>query len=233
MPPGPSLRRERLAWAERRLLVGVDEAGRGPLAGPVVAAAVVFPENVRPIRGVADSKTVTVERREVLALKIRARAICFGVGAASCREIDRVNIRVATAIAMRRAVRSLLRVLGEAAVVRGIHHEASAPPKQSPPDYLILVDGLPFPELGYPHEALVDGDALCFSVAAASIVAKTVRDRLMRGLAARHPGYGWHSNVGYGTPEHLAGLQAAGPTRHHRLTFAPLAQHDLFQELGA
>ncbi len=223
MPPGPTLRRERLAWAERRLLVGVDEAGRGPLAGPVVAAAVVFPENFRVIRGVADSKTVTLERREALALKIRARAICFGVGAASCREIDRVNIRVATAIAMRRAVASLLRRLCEAA----------SPPKQPLPDYLILIDGLPFPELGYPHEALVDGDALCYSVAAASIMAKTVRDRLMRGLAARHPAYGWDSNVGYGTPEHLAGLQAEGPTRHHRLTFAPLAQHDLFQELGA
>ena len=176
MPPGPTLRRERLAWAERRLLVGVDEAGRGPLAGPVVAAAVVFPENVRAIRGVADSKTVRVERREELALKIRARAICFGVGAASCREIDRVNIRVATAIAMRRAVAALLRRMTVA---------------PSPaPAYFILVDGLPFPELGYPHEALVDGDALCFSVAAASIVAKTVRDRLMRCLAARYPGYG-------------------------------------------
>jgi ribonuclease HII len=96
-------------------------------------------------------------------------------------------------------------------VVRGGQSRSTRAAEPSPPDYLILVDGLPFPELGYPHEALVDGDALCFSVAAASIVAKTVRDRLMRGLAARHPGYGWHSNVGYGTPEHLAGLQAAGP----------------------
>jgi ribonuclease HII len=235
MPPGPTLRRERLAWAERRLLVGVDEAGRGPLAGPVVAAAVVFPEGVKPIRGVRDSKTVPQQRREELAVKIRARAMCFGVGAASCREIDRVNIRVATAIAMRRAVVALLRVMsasghGEATGLRsGSHCEAAQPPKQSlPAGYLILVDGLPFPELGYPHEALVDGDAHCFSIAAASIIAKTVRDRLMRGLAARHPTYGWDSNVGYGTPEHLAGLQSAGPTKHHRLTFAPLAQHDLF-----
>ncbi|HEV8196654.1 MAG TPA: ribonuclease HII [Gemmatimonadales bacterium] len=227
MPPGPSLRRERLAWAERRLLVGVDEAGRGPLAGPVVAAAVVFPENFRVIRGVADSKTVTLERRESLAVKIRSRAICFGVGAASCREIDRVNIRVATAVAMRRAVTALLRRLTVAGSV------PSSPDGSAAPAYVILVDGLPFPELGYPHEALVDGDALCYSVAAASIVAKTVRDRLMRGLHVRHPGYGWDSNVGYGTPEHLAGLASAGPTRHHRLTFAPLAQHDLFQELGA
>jgi ribonuclease HII len=224
MPPGPTLRRERLAWAERRLLVGVDEAGRGPLAGPVVAAAVVFPENVRPIRGVRDSKTVMqMERREELALKIRARAICFGVGAASCREIDRVNIRVATAIAMRRAVRALLRVLGT----------TLSPDRRIPPspaaDYVILIDGIPFPELGYPHEALIDGDALCFSIAAASIVAKTVRDRLMRGLASRYPAYGWDSNVGYGTPEHLAGLASVGPTRHHRMTFAPCIQRELFQ----
>lgn len=213
MPSGPDLRRERHAWAERRLLVGVDEAGRGPLAGPVVAAAVVFPENVRAIRGVADSKTVKLERREELALKIRARALCLGVGAASCREIDRVNIRVATAIAMRRAVVALLRAM----VTR-----------EPAPCYCILIDGLPFPELGYPHEALIDGDALCFSVAAASIVAKTVRDRLMRGLAVRYPGYGWASNVGYGTPEHLAGLAAAGPTRHHRMSFAPCVQRELF-----
>ena len=191
MPPGPTLRRERLAWAERRLLVGVDEAGRGPLAGPVVAAAVVFPENVRPIRGVRDSKLVALSRREELALKIRARAMCFGVGAASCREIDRVNIRVATAIAMRRAVRALLRAM-------------TGNNQPLPPGFLVLIDGLPFPELGYPHEALVDGDALCFSIAAASIMAKTVRDRLMRGLAARHP-VCWDSYVGYGTPEHLAG----------------------------
>jgi ribonuclease HII len=209
------------------LLVGVDEAGRGPLAGPVVAAAVVFPENFRVIRGVADSKTVTLERRESLAVKIRSRAICFGVGAASCREIDRVNIRVATAVAMRRAVTALLRRLAVTGSLPSSSDGSAAPA------YVILVDGLPFPELGYPHEALVDGDALCYSVAAASIVAKTVRDRLMRGLHVRHPGYGWDSNVGYGTPEHLAGLASAGPTRHHRLTFAPLAQHDLFQELGA
>ena len=223
MPPGPSLRRERLAWAERRLVVGVDEAGRGPLAGPVVAAAVVFPENAPRIRGVADSKTVTITRREQLALKIRARAMCFGVGAASCREIDRVNIRVATAIAMRRAVVALLRVMD----ARG--RPDPRIPGSPDPGYIILVDGLPFPELGYPHEALIDGDARCFSIAAASIVAKTVRDRLMRGLAARHPEYGWDSNVGYGTPEHLAGLASLGPTRHHRMTFAPCLQRDLFQ----
>lgn len=210
MPSGPTLRREKQAWAERRLLVGVDEAGRGPLAGPVVAAAVVFPENAPRIKGIRDSKLLPLERREVLAGHIRARVTCLGVGAASTREIDRVNIRIATALAMRRAVTALLRGLAGG------------------PSYLILVDGLPFPELGYPHDALIDGDALCYSIAAASIVAKTVRDRLMRGLHTRHPGYGWDSNVGYGTPEHLEGLRASGPTRHHRLSFAPLVQHDLF-----
>jgi len=227
MPPGPSLRRERLAWAERRLLVGVDEAGRGPLAGPVVAAAVVFPANAPRIRGVADSKTVTINRREQLALKIRARAMCFGVGAASCREIDRVNIRVATALAMRRAVVAVLRAMAAYQRTGDPGMRGSGDP--TAPCYTILIDGLPFPELGYPHEALVDGDARCFSIAAASIVAKTVRDRLMRGLAARHPAYGWDSNVGYGTPEHLAGLASVGPTRHHRMTFAPCLQRDLFQ----
>ena len=212
MPSPPSLERERLAWTERRLLVGVDEVGRGPLAGPVVAAAVVFPPGFKRIRGVRDSKILLGERREELALLIRTRAIRLGVGAASCREIDRVNIRVASALAMRRAVRA---ALGAA--------DSLAPP------YVIIIDGLPLPELGYAHEALVDGDALCYSVAAASIVAKTVRDRLMRCLASRYPGYGWHTNVGYSTQEHLTGISTIGVTRHHRLSFAPMAQRELWE----
>ena len=215
MPRPPSLARERLAWAERRLVVGVDEAGRGPLAGPVVAAAVVFPPETRRINGIRDSKTLPREDRETLALRIRSRAIRLGLGAASCREIDRLNIRVAGALAMRRAVQAALR--GEGA--------------REPP-YVIIIDGLPLPEVGYSHEALVDGDALCYSIAAASIVAKTVRDRIMRCLASRHPAYGWQTNVGYGTPEHLAGLASAGPTRHHRMTFAPCLQTELFAVSG-
>jgi len=207
--PVPTLKRERLAWAERRLLVGVDEAGRGPLAGPVVAAAVVFPPGAKRIAGVRDSKTLPAEDREALALEIRVSVIRLGVGAASCREIDRLNIRVATARAMRRA---LDRILGP----RGVSGA-----------YTLLVDGLPLPEIGMPHESLVDGDALCYSVAAAGIIAKTVRDRLMRRLAPRYPVYGWHTNVGYGTPEHLAGITASGPCRHHRMTFAPLVQREL------
>ncbi|MGH7497522.1 MAG: ribonuclease HII, partial [Gemmatimonadales bacterium] len=126
---------------------------------------------------------------------------------ASAREIDLFNIRVATAIAMRRAICHLLR-----------RAELSCRP------YCILIDGLPLPEVGYPHDALVDGDALCQSVAAAAILAKTVRDRLMHRLASRYPDYGWATNVGYGTPEHQAGLSLHGPTRHHRQTFAPVAQ---------
>jgi len=94
--------------------------------------------------------------------------------------------------------------------------------------YALLIDGLPLPEIGYAHEALIDGDAHCYSIAAASIVAKTVRDRIMRCLTSRHPAYGWQTNVGYGTPEHLAGLASVGPTRHHRMTFAPCVQTELF-----
>ena len=206
----PTLQRERLAWAGQQLLIGVDEAGRGPLAGPVVAAAVVFPPGMRRIKGVRDSKTLPIARREQLALLIRTRAIHIGIGAASNREIDRVNIRVATALAMRRAVRH---VLGTLSLPRGYH---------------LVIDGLPLPEIGFPHEAVVDGDARCYSVAAASIVAKTVRDRIMRCLAQRYPHYGWDTNVGYGTPEHLDGIWRSGATRHHRITFAPVAQHELW-----
>ena len=207
MPPRPSLRRERVAWAGELLLVGVDEAGRGPLAGPVVAAAVVFSPGCRAIRGLRDSKILPPPVRARLALRIRQQALCFGVGAASAHEIDRLNIRVATALAMRRAIRSLLR-----------RQELAAHP------HCILIDGLPLPEIGYPHEAMVDGDALCQSVAAAAILAKTVRDRLMQRLAGRYPVYGWETNVGYGTPEHQVGLSLHGPTPHHRRTFAPIAQ---------
>jgi ribonuclease HII len=211
MAPRPSLRQERAAWAEQVLLVGVDEAGRGPLAGPVVAAAVVFPPGCRAVRGLRDSKILPPLVRRRLAARIRGVALAFGVGAASAREIDRLNIRVASALAMHRAIVRLLR----AEPLAGRPHR-------------ILIDGLLLPEVGFPHDALVDGDALCQSVAAAAILAKTVRDRLMERLAGRHPGYGWDTNMGYGTPEHHDGLREHGATRHHRRTFAPVAQLPLF-----
>ncbi len=210
MPPlRPTLDREVAVWAEGRLLVGVDEAGRGPLAGPVVAAAVVFPAHVGAVPGVRDSKTLSESRRDALAASIRGAALGLAVGAASVREIDRYNVRAATALAMRRAVARLL-----ARLPRG-----AAP--------LVLLDGHPMPDLGLAHEALVDGDARCHTVAAAGIVAKTVRDLLMVRLAGRHDGYGWERNRGYGSAEHIAALRDRGPTRHHRRSFAPLREWGL------
>ena len=207
----PSLEREVALWCEGRSVVaGLDEVGRGPLAGPVVAAAVVFPAGCSAVRGLRDSKTLPPRVRAKLAERIRTRALAFGVGAASSREIDRLNIRVASALAMRRAIEHLLR--------------ATTTPIAT---CRIVIDGLPLPELGYEHEAVVDGDALCQSVSAAAIIAKTLRDRLMHRLAGRYPAYGWATNVGYGTPEHQEGLRLHGPTRHHRHTFAPIAQHEL------
>jgi ribonuclease HII len=191
MAPRPTLVRERAVWAEEHLLVGVDEVGRGPLAGPVVAE------------------------------RVRRRVLGFGVGAASAHEIDRYNIRVASAIAMRRAITCLIRRCSLARFPLGQGYRAYYDDRLP---YRIIIDGLPLPEIGYAHEALIDGDALCQSISAAAILAKTIRDRLMHRLAARHPGYGWHTNVGYGTEEHQEGLRVQGPTRHHRLTFAPLAQ---------
>ncbi|HEX5004450.1 MAG TPA: ribonuclease HII [Gemmatimonadales bacterium] len=203
--PRPTMDREAAVWADGQLLVGVDEAGRGPLAGPVVAAAVVFSRGAPPISGVRDSKTLPAARRETLAGQIREAALAVGVGGASVREIDELNIRVATALAMRRAV---LRV------------RSCLPVSLSPQ---ILLDGLPMPELGLAHAALVDGDAHCHSIAAAGILAKTVRDRLMRRLASRHAGYGWERNSGYGSAEHVAAIHALGATLHHRRSFRPVS----------
>lgn len=201
----PTFEREIALWnAGRSFVAGIDEVGRGPLAGPVVAAAVVFPAGMKPIRGLRDSKILPAAKRERLAVVVRARALGVGVGAASVREIDRLNIRRATILAMQRALQRLGLVPAE-----------------------VLVDGLWLPELGRPHDAIVDGDALCQSIAAASVIAKTVRDRLMCLLAARYPVYAWEENKGYGTPEHLDALQVLGPTRHHRMSFMPVAQLSL------
>lgn len=190
------------AWFDRGVLrlAGVDEAGRGPLAGPVVAAAVIVTPGTDRIAGVTDSKQLPRRRREQLAAAI-VSTLPYGVGAASPREIDRLNIRRATALAMRRALLRLPQSVDA-----------------------ILVDGLPMAEIGLPHDALVGGDRRCYAIACASIVAKTVRDRLMRRLGARHPEFGWERNAGYGTPHHRAALERLGPTPHHRRSFAPLAQ---------
>ena len=203
---GPTLEREVALWAQgHRIVAGVDEVGRGPLAGPVVAAAVVFPPGQDPIEGLRDSKKMTARSRERAAREVRSVALAWAVGAASVREIDRVNIRRATALAMRRAIARLSVV----------------------PDYL-LVDGNPVPELGRAHEAVVQGDGHCLTIAAASVIAKCVRDRLMVLLARKYPAFGWEENKGYATRAHMNALDHSGPTPHHRTSFSPVAQLQLF-----
>jgi ribonuclease HII len=190
---------ERRFWSRGLLgVAGVDEVGRGPLAGPVVAAAVVLPEGTE-IAGATDSKALGRVEREELSALILARAQGVTLGAASVREIDRANILVATAWAMNRALGKLSRE----------------------PDH-VVVDGLPMKSLRWKHEALVGGDALVHSVACASIVAKVCRDRLMAKLAVRYPGYGWDHNMGYGTEEHRTAVERLGATPHHRQTFLGL-----------
>jgi ribonuclease HII len=186
------------------LIAGVDEVGRGPLAGPVVACAVIMPPDQRAIPGVDDSKRLTADARQKLAVKIRQRAVCFGIGAASVREIDRHNIYQATVIAMRRALRRLSAVP---------HH--------------VLVDGKPFRTLEIPHTAIIGGDDQCYTIACASILAKVTRDRVMHALALRHPDYLWERNVGYSTVAHLQRLAAHGATAHHRRSFMPVSQLSL------
>jgi len=201
----PSLKREVALWSDGRITVaGIDEVGRGPLAGPVLAAAVVFPVGAKPIRGLDDSKVLTPLQRARFARKIRERAFAIAVGAASVREIDRYNIRRASILAMERAL-----------------HRLGFTPAW------VLIDGLPCPELGCEHEAIIDGDARCHSIAAASVIAKTIRDYLMDRLATRYPGYCWETNKGYATPEHLDAIHRLGPTRHHRYSFEPVAQLEL------
>ncbi|MBV9151850.1 MAG: ribonuclease HII [Alphaproteobacteria bacterium] len=180
---------------------GIDEAGRGPLAGPVVAAAVIldrqrFRGMVR--RELDDSKAMTREAREA-CFEALLRCATIGVGAASTHEIDRINILRASLVAMRRAVAALGLV----------------------PD-VALVDGNVPPTLPCPIKTVVKGDALSFSIAAASVIAKVTRDRIMRALAPRYPGYGWETNVGYSTAEHFGGIGRLGVTPHHRRSFEPV-----------
>lgn len=192
----------RMIW-----VAGIDEAGRGPLAGPVVAAAVVL-DPQRPVQGLADSKKLSARRREVLALEIRASALSWGIGRADVEEIDRLNILQATLLAMQRAVAAL-----------------SCLPER------VLVDGNRCPELACEAQAVVGGDASVPAISAASILAKTVRDREMLELHARYPQYGFDRHMGYPTKLHLDALLRHGPADCHRRSFAPV-RRCLFQTDG-
>ena len=182
------------------LLAGVDEVGRGPLAGPVVACAVVMPPDRRAIAGVNDSKQLDHAMRVDLAHRIRGQALVIAVGAASAREVDRINIYHATVLAMRRAL-------------------ARVPARLGQPPHHVLVDGNPLRTLGVEHTAVVKGDAKCYAIACASIVAKVTRDRLMTALSRRYPHFGWERNSGYGTAWHRHALAEHGLTAHHRRSF--------------
>ncbi len=182
------------------LIAGVDEAGRGPLAGPVYAAAVIL-DPARPIFGLRDSKTLSARQRERLAMEIRTHALAWAVASADVAEIDELNILQATLVAMRRAVEALTPV-----------------PTQA------LIDGNRVPRLACPARAIIKGDRDIAAISAASILAKTARDALLVELHGLYPWYGFAHNKGYGTPEHLAALERHGPCPAHRRTFAPVAQ---------
>ena len=203
MPSKKSLRPEpkqkRLDWDPLGLLAGVDEAGRGPLAGPVVAAAVIL-DDAKRINGLADSKVLTPLQRDKLYDRIREKALCCSVGSAPVQEIDELNIFHATMLAMKRAVEGL----------------RLKPVK-------VLVDGNRLPRLDVLSEAIVGGDAKVKSISAASIVAKVTRDRLLQELHEQFPHYGFAAHKGYSTPEHLEALRVHGPCVHHRRHFAPVA----------
>lgn len=209
----PNLNFELTFWRDGyRSIAGLDEVGRGALAGPVVAGAVIFPavpsrtarawsraEKFRAIARVNDSKQLNPSLREDLFEPIRACAICCATGAASHEEIDALGIVRASHLAMRRAIEAL----------------------PSPPDAL-LIDALVLPELEIPQQGIIHGDAISLSIAAASVLAKVTRDRMMSDLDTSFPGYDFSRHKGYGTPEHLAALRACGPSPIHRRSFAPL-----------
>jgi ribonuclease HII len=188
-----------LAWDMPGLVAGVDEAGRGPLAGPVVAAAVIL-DDLRPIKGLADSKKLTARQRDRLYDEIRAHALCCSIGEASVEEIDRLNILQATLLAMQRAVAGL----------------RLKPVK-------VLVDGNRLPVLDVMAEAIVQGDATVPAISAASILAKVHRDRWCEDIDAQYPLYGFASHKGYGTAVHMQALREHGPTPWHRRSFSPVA----------
>jgi ribonuclease HII len=188
------------AWDVPGLMAGVDEAGRGPLAGPVVAAAVIL-DDLHPIHGLADSKKLSERRREKLFDEIRAKALCFSIAQASVEEIDTLNILQATLLAMKRAVESL---------------------RLKP--HMVLVDGNRLPKLDILAQAIVQGDAKVKAISAASILAKVHRDRLCGAMHQEFPQYGFDQHKGYGTKQHLAALKTHGATPLHRRSFAPVAK---------
>ena len=200
MPKPPVLVQATLVWSVEGLIAGVDEAGRGPLAGPVVAAAVILDER-KPIHGLADSKKLSAKRREALFEEIRAKALCCSIAQAGVLEIDTLNILQATLLAMRRAVLGL-----------------RLPPK------LVLVDGNRLPMLEMRAEAIVKGDATVPAISAASILAKVSRDRWCVDYHQLFPQYGFDQHKGYGTTDHLAALRQHGPCPEHRRTFRPVAE---------
>lgn len=179
---------------------GVDEAGRGPLAGAVFAAAVIL-DPMRPIKGLADSKTLSEKRRDLLAIEIREYALSFSIAFASVEEIDAINILQATLLAMKRAVEGLSRVPSE-----------------------VLVDGLHVPKISYASRAIVEGDRLIEEISAASILAKTARDAQMCALHREFPQYNFKQHKGYGTAEHMRALKLHGPCTLHRRSFAPVRE---------
>ena len=202
----PTPEQASLPWHPPGLVTGVDEAGRGPLAGPVVAAAVIL-DDLRLIAGLADSKALTAARRERLYDEIRAKALCCSIAEASVEEIDQLNILQATMLAMRRAVMGL---------------------RLKPA--MVLVDGNRIPVLDIPAEAIVRGDALVPSISAASILAKVHRDRWCAQVHEQFPQYGFAGHKGYGTALHMAALREHGACIHHRRSFAPVAERLLLQE---
>ena len=208
----PSLTEEEALWASGwRRVAGIDEVGRGPLAGPVVAAAVILDPSRLPawVSDVRDSKELDAEERATLAEQIWPEALAVGLGSASVSEIDAWGIAHANRAAMARAIAAM-----------------SLKPQ------FVLVDGPKAPVLPYPRRAIVDGDAKCVSIAAASIVAKVARDQMMRELDVLYPGYGFARHKGYATPEHLARLMELGPCEQHRRSFLPVRKAGGLIEMG-
>lgn len=207
MQPPPTLTEEKDLWSQGyRFIAGLDEVGRGALAGPVGAGAVILPTNIdiSLLDGVRDSKELTPAQRESLSPRIKKVALAFGIGMVSSEMVDEIGIVEATRRAMAQAIKKL-----------GVSPE------------FLLVDALKLPKIPLPQKAIIDGDKLSLSIACASIIAKVARDHLMINVEKKYPGYGFARHKGYGTPEHIDCLERFGPCPIHRRTFAPIAQGKL------